>query len=314
MNKLTLLAVGLFSSITISAQVGIGTQTPNEHAVLDLSSNSKGLLLPRMTSSERTAMYLTASDAGMMVYQTSPPKGTYTWDGSLWVFSTPIDIGSATSTTLRWDNASSKWIGTPNLFNGGGSIGVNTGNNPNYQLQLNSIGLNTKLQLTSSTFGTQSGDGVLLGINNNTQSTAGWAYLVQQEDRPLWFGTNGVERVRIDSIGRVGINTTNPSATLDVNGSFKLGSSGTSLQSIMRMDFETDPPEIAAFAEWICNIPCPNTSSNAVVYVSPGDNMDHIMIGFSRVNVPGNIQVKFMNMSSIPINAGTVMLHIALIQ
>jgi|GEM_PF-1149995 len=391
MKGFSILAVGLLLTSAISAQVGIGTLTPNTKSVLELNSNSKGFLLPRMTSGERSGMGLSAADAGMMVFQTTSPKGIYMYDGAGWIYSAPIDNGSASSTTLRWDVGSNKWIAASNMFNGGGSIGINTGTSANYQLQLNSIGSSTKLQLTSSVFGTSTVDGLILGMNNNTvSSTAGQAYLLNQESKPLWFGTwnvermridsvghigintmspnqllhingnaslpgqlqitnlataalptdglllgctslglaqlmqqennsltfgtNGIERIRLDSIGRLGVNTSSPTAALDVNGSFKLGTNGSSLQSIMRMDYETDPPVIAAFAEWICDIPCPNTTTNAVVYVSPGITMEHIMVGYARISVAGNIQVKLMNMSSSPVDIGTVMLHIAVIQ
>jgi hypothetical protein len=51
-----------------------------------------------------------------------------------------------------------------------------------------------------------------IGAAQNT----GVAHILQQEEKPLWLGTNGIERVRIDSVGRVGINKTNPTTTLDV--------------------------------------------------------------------------------------------------
>jgi len=311
MKKICSLTGLLLICSVLFSQVGIGTLTPNTRSLLELSSTSKGLLLPRMTSSDRASMPLTAADAGMMVYQTNAPKGPYTWDGTGWIYHAPIEAGSTTSTTLRWDNSSSKWVAAGNLYNGGGSIGINTNSTANYQFQINSNGpATTRLQITTQATGVQQADGLIIGI----AQPSGMAHILQQENRAITIGTNGLERVRLDSIGRLGINTTDPMSYLDVNGSFKLGSAGTPLQSIMRLNFETDPPEIAAFAEWLCNIPCPNTTTDAVVYVSPGDNMDHIMIGYSRVNSAGNVQVKFMNMSSIPVNIGTVMLHISVIQ
>lgn len=37
----------------VSAQIGIGTQYPDESSILDIESKSKGLLIPRLTTSER---------------------------------------------------------------------------------------------------------------------------------------------------------------------------------------------------------------------------------------------------------------------
>lgn len=51
----------------------------------------------------------------------------------------------------------------------------------------------------------------------------GSAYLNTTQNGPLWFGTNGTERVRITSSGDVGIGTSSPSNKLDVNGSVNIG-------------------------------------------------------------------------------------------
>jgi hypothetical protein len=275
-------------------------------------------------------MGLSSSDAGMMVFQTNAPKGPYTYDGAGWLYSAPIDVGNASGNTLRWDGA--KWIPVSNLYNGGGSIGINMGgSSPNYQLHLHSTGpAYTRLQITSAATTTVLTRGLVIGIGNTT--LPGFAHILQQEEKPLWFGTSGVERMRIDSLGRVGINKTNPTTTLDVNGTLnvsgavdlngavnangtvKIGAAGSVLQSIIRFDHEMDPPSIAGFGEYLCNIPCPNTTTNAVVYVSPGTALDHIMIGYASVNPAGTIQVKLMNMSTLPIDLGSVMFHIAVIQ
>lgn len=49
MNKITLLILGMTSSV-ISAQVGINTTTPNTSSALDITSTTKGVLLPRITN------------------------------------------------------------------------------------------------------------------------------------------------------------------------------------------------------------------------------------------------------------------------
>jgi len=57
MNKLITALVFLLSVCsTITAQVGIGTTTPETSAALDVSSTDKGFLMPRMTTSQREAI------------------------------------------------------------------------------------------------------------------------------------------------------------------------------------------------------------------------------------------------------------------
>ena len=55
-----------YSSI---AQVGIGTVTPANSSILDLTANDKGFLTPRMTTTERLAITLPVD--GLIVYDTT---------------------------------------------------------------------------------------------------------------------------------------------------------------------------------------------------------------------------------------------------
>lgn len=55
-------------SISLNAQVGIGTTNPDASSVLDLTSTTQGLLTPRMTTLQRTAIASPAN--GLMVYDT----------------------------------------------------------------------------------------------------------------------------------------------------------------------------------------------------------------------------------------------------
>jgi hypothetical protein len=66
MKKLLLCAALIAASFTSSAQVGIGTVTPDNSAVLDLESTTKGFLLPRMTLVQINAIATPAE--GLMVY------------------------------------------------------------------------------------------------------------------------------------------------------------------------------------------------------------------------------------------------------
>ncbi|MDX2001168.1 MAG: hypothetical protein SFW35_01970 [Chitinophagales bacterium] len=73
---------------TVLAQnnVGIGTQTPDPNAILELLSSDKGLLIPRMTTTQRLAMNpnLGFAQLGLLVFDTDTNNFWY-WDGTQWV-------------------------------------------------------------------------------------------------------------------------------------------------------------------------------------------------------------------------------------
>ena len=76
---------------TVFAQVGIGTITPHGSSVLDVSSTTQGILTPRMTTVQRTAIVAPAD--GLMVYDTDL-KSFYHYNSSLTAWSV-INSGSA---------------------------------------------------------------------------------------------------------------------------------------------------------------------------------------------------------------------------
>jgi hypothetical protein len=71
--KCFLIPFVILSSSGLYAQVGIGTTTPDISSVLDVSSNSKGLLMPRLTTLERDGIASPAT--GLMIYNTTLNDG-----------------------------------------------------------------------------------------------------------------------------------------------------------------------------------------------------------------------------------------------
>ncbi len=68
-TKVTALFIGiLFLSVLTHAQVGVGTTSPDNNAVLDVNSSSKGILIPRMTTIQRETLTTNNPAQGMMVY------------------------------------------------------------------------------------------------------------------------------------------------------------------------------------------------------------------------------------------------------
>ena len=79
---LTLSILYFFFNSSMGQSIGIGTTTPDVSALLDISSTSKGLLLPRMTVAQKAL--ITAPKAGLLIYQTDGSKGLYLYNGIAW--------------------------------------------------------------------------------------------------------------------------------------------------------------------------------------------------------------------------------------
>ena len=68
--------------LTATGQLGVGTSNPHPSAELDISSTSKGLLIPSMTQAQRNAISSPAT--GLLIFQTDGTVGFYYYTGSQW--------------------------------------------------------------------------------------------------------------------------------------------------------------------------------------------------------------------------------------
>lgn len=66
MKRIFLLAISFCMLNSIYSQVGINTNTPHTSAMLDIASTNKGLLIPRMTTSQKLA--ITSPATSLLVY------------------------------------------------------------------------------------------------------------------------------------------------------------------------------------------------------------------------------------------------------
>src|SRR5690606_793461 len=71
-----LITVLLVPSGSHAQSVGLGTETPNASAILDITSTEKGILVPRMTTAQRTAIASPAN--GLLVFDLTT--------GSFWFY------------------------------------------------------------------------------------------------------------------------------------------------------------------------------------------------------------------------------------
>ena len=92
MKKIVTLLAAVLLTATTYAQIGINNETPDASAALDITSTTGGLLVPRMTETQRDAISPAAT--GLMIYQTDGTAGFYYYNGSSWA-----TLGAATSPT-----------------------------------------------------------------------------------------------------------------------------------------------------------------------------------------------------------------------
>jgi hypothetical protein len=82
--RISIISIILFFcvSTSYSQNIGIGTNTPHASAALEIQDSARGVLIPRMTLSQRTSIQNPAE--GLMIYQTDGVKGFWYYDGAIW--------------------------------------------------------------------------------------------------------------------------------------------------------------------------------------------------------------------------------------
>ncbi len=111
-SKLLTLPILLFLlSQPLYAQLAIGTSEPHSSAQLEVASDNKGVLIPRMNQQARNG--ISPLTEGLIIYQTDNTPGFYYYDGSSW---TPVKdpkpplTGFSASTANQLINSSSTGI------------------------------------------------------------------------------------------------------------------------------------------------------------------------------------------------------------
>ncbi len=190
--------------LVAQSNIGIGTTTPHASSLLDLQSTNKGLLIPRMTTSQRNTIGTIAK--GLVVYD-STIKTFMFHDGTAW-----LEVVNPNNNL--WKKIGSN-IHNQNSVNIG--IGIDT---PLYQLHVvnNNPGDGGWLQgVMIENKNTNLGEAALSFRNLSIPSTRQWNIGLNQNPS-LAFSYGGgfagsTTKMMIDTLGKVGFGTITPDAS-----------------------------------------------------------------------------------------------------
>lgn len=189
----------VLSATWMQAQsVAISSNEAEAHtsAILDIQSNAKGLLMPRMTTLERNS--IPGPAVGLTVFD----MDTY----SYWVYRGDVNGGWREVLVDLDKSWQTNGIHIHNLNSGNVGIGIS---NPQEKLSINAA--NPTVQFlnsgTAKSYLNVSGDDFILGTYNNNLNGK------------LNLTTKSIPRLTIDQNGLVGIGTTSPGTALTLNGS-----------------------------------------------------------------------------------------------
>ncbi len=95
MKNFFILLVLCCATAGLQAQTNVGINNPNPaaSAALDVTSTTQGMLVPRMTQTQRNAIVAPAT--GLMIFQTDNTPGFYFYDGTTWTSVNGTNTGSS---------------------------------------------------------------------------------------------------------------------------------------------------------------------------------------------------------------------------
>jgi hypothetical protein len=219
-NTLKIIFIFLFIFIfggTLFAQMGVNSTgtAPTTSAMLDISSTTKGFLMPRMTTTQRTDIVAPAT--GLTVYDLTT-KTIWTFDGIQWKVISNLwngDYNAISSST-----SPTGYVRIPSNASIIGNLGIGT-YTPEVKLEINSS-INSHLakfdghspmymslfedDIFRGYWGSYSGNVEDVDFGTGSGNSTGKLHLTIQASPKL----------TIDAFGKVGIGLTNPSTPLHV--------------------------------------------------------------------------------------------------
>lgn len=217
----------ILSQVVMAQNVGIGTITPHASAKLDIESTTKGILIPRMSNAQRTAIASPAK--GLLVFDNTT-NSFWFYNGTAWQ-----DLGTGA------DNLGDH-IATQNIQLNGNWLSNDGGNEGVFVNTTGSVGIGTATPAYPLTLGASGG---VLGVENtavflakNSSGTYENFLFPRWSDNIMYmnYGSGGfnirnntnVSSMFMTNGGNVGIGTTAPTARFSVGASnqFQVNTTG----------------------------------------------------------------------------------------
>jgi hypothetical protein len=168
---------------------------PDPSAMLEVKSASKGMLIPRLNFLQMNGINPAAN--GLLIFNTDL-KSFWFYDGTVSQWKELLKTGQE-----------SKWLGTGDIYYAGGNVGIGPASSPLSELTIHGGTGTNNAALTFDVDGTD----WYVGIDDTDgdKLKIGTGYVVGSDPR-----------MTVQSNGNVGIGTSSPESTLEVDGTMKV--------------------------------------------------------------------------------------------
>ncbi len=275
---ITALLIFNFSFSIINAQVGINNDNtdPDASAMLDVKSTDKGLLIPRMSTTDRTNISSPAN--GLLVFDNTT-NSFWFYKNNAWEELKGDDLGNHIANQNIQLNG--QWIS-----NDGDNEGIKITDNGNTEITGTPgfpLTLNSSIDQAVLRFKNADNSGWHMRLQGTGGKDLGFSETAQSDNRLVLHSGGkvsvGNDKFVVEQDGKVAIGTSTPDAKLHIVGEVKIVDGNQSLGKVL----VSDANGLSTWTDPNIGLPVPDTASMIPIryhgnylYVHPTDNAANI--------------------------------------